>query len=173
MRPRLFTIDRDGPGTLSTMARPRGGRGLGRRIGRLARADVSVLVSLLSDAETTRGLTDEGDEARAAGITFYRLPTPDRHPPDRAAALQLADRLRDHLGRGESVVLHCWAGIGRCSTMAATVLLAEGLDPEAAWARISAARGHRVPDNDTQRAFIRQLADDGLAVTPPPPAPGI
>jgi hypothetical protein len=59
MRPELFTIRRTGPGTLSTMAR-RGGDWLEDEMTGLSAAGVSVLVTLLSDAETSElGLSAE------------------------------------------------------------------------------------------------------------------
>ena len=60
MRRELFTIRRTGPGTLSTMARPRGGDWLEDEMTSLSAAGVSVLVTLLSDAETSElGLSAE------------------------------------------------------------------------------------------------------------------
>ena len=60
MQPQLFTIERNGPGRLATMARPRGGEWLGEEMAGLAAAGVTVLVSLLTDTEmTSLGLTGE------------------------------------------------------------------------------------------------------------------
>jgi hypothetical protein len=64
MRPALFTIRRGGLGRLSTMARPRGGDWLADELGDLAIAGVSVLVSLLTDAEAAEfDLSHEADAA--------------------------------------------------------------------------------------------------------------
>ncbi len=158
MRPDLFTIRRTGPGTLSTMARPRGGDWLADEMSGLSLAGVRVLVSLLSDAEMNElELSNETETAQAAGLVFYRLPTPDRHVPDRSAGLALAGMLRSHLADGASIAIHCRNGIGRASTLAAIVLVLEGVDPRQAWELISAARGLSVPDTDAQRDFILRL----------------
>lgn len=158
MRPELFTIQRTGPGSLSTMARPRGGEWLGQEMADLAAAGVTVLTSLLTDAEMAElELGGQADAARAAGITFYRLPTPDRHVPDPAAGLELATRLRGHLERGDGVAVHCRYGIGRSSTLAAMVLVLEGAEPRQAWAMISAARGMTVPDTAAQLEAVLRM----------------
>ena len=107
MRPELYTINRDRTSTLSTMARPRGGDWLKDDMSGVAGAGVSVLVSLLTDAEMTElGLSGEPRAARDAGLAFYRLPTPDRHVPGRTASVELARTLLAQLAAGQSVAIH-------------------------------------------------------------------
>jgi protein-tyrosine phosphatase len=162
VRPVLFTIERPGDGRLSTMAHPRGGRWLARDMRWLAAARVDVLVSMLADSEAAQlGLAGEGEAAERAGLSFHRLPTPDMTVPDPAAALALAGTLASRLAGGGGVAVHCWAGIGRSSTLAAAVLVLEGLPPAGAWQRISAARGRPVPETDAQRAFVDGLRTGG------------
>jgi protein-tyrosine phosphatase len=162
MCPTLFTIRRDGPGHLSTMARPQGGDRLAGVMRDLAAAGVSILVSMLSDAEMAElDLADESGAAAAAGIAFYRLPTPDFDVPDRSAALELAANLLSRLCDGASVAVHCRGGIGRSSILAAAVLILEGARPADAMDLISAARGMRVPETASQRGFIASLSQAG------------
>ena len=164
MRPDLFMIERDGPGRLHTMAHPRGGEWLSDEMAGLAVAEVDVLVSMLTDHEAAElGLVGEGAAAESAGITFRRVPTPDRQVPDRDTTLAMASVLKDALHRGAGVAVHCRHGIGRCSTLAAAVLILEGLDPATACDRIAATRGLPVPDTPAQRAFIEMLAMPGDA----------
>jgi protein-tyrosine phosphatase len=158
MGPELFTIQRSGPGALSTMARPRGGVRLGQEISGLAAAGISVLVSLLTDAEMAElELSGEAEAAQVSGLEFYRLPTPDRTVPDLDAGLALARTLGAHLQQGAGVAVHCRYGIGRSSTLAAMVLVLEGTEPERALALISAARGTTVPDTGPQRDAVLSL----------------
>jgi protein-tyrosine phosphatase len=160
MQPQLFAIERGGPGRLGTMARPRGGKWLAEEMAGLAAAGVTVLVSLLTDTEmTSLGLTGEDAAAEAAGLDFLRLPTPDFHVPDRSATLALALDLRARLAAGASIVVHCYGGVGRSSTLAAVVLVLEGLAPADAWDRIAVARGRPVPETAAQRAFVIGLPD--------------
>jgi protein-tyrosine phosphatase len=158
MRPDFYVISRDGPGVLATMARPRGGDWLADEMSGLVMAGMSVLVSLLTDAEMTEvGLSAEATAARDAGLDFYRLPTPDRHVPDQEASLALARILRTHLAADQGVAIHCRNGIGRCSTLAAIILVLDGIEPDQAWALISAARGLTVPDTADQQAAVARL----------------
>lgn len=158
MRPVLFTISRDEPGTLSTMLRPRGGEWLEDEMTDLAAAGITIVVSMLTSAEAHGlGLAREGDAARAAGVEFRNLPVPDREVPDRAAVLLLARDLALRLRKGAAVAVHCLHGIGRSSTLAAAVLILEGVQPADAWAKITAARGLQVPDTTEQRQFINSL----------------
>ena len=54
-------------------------------------------------------------------------------------------------------MIHCRAGIGRSSLLAAAVLRVEGRTADEAWQRITEARGLPVPDTDEQRDFLVQL----------------
>lgn len=140
------------------MAHPPGGAFLAQELTALAAVGVTVLVSLLSEGEAAKlGLSDESGAARAAGITFYHLPTPDRHVPDQASSLELARKLSVHLDAGDSIAIHCRYGIGRSSTLAATVLVLQDIQPQQAWDLISAARGRRVPDTAAQRDAITRI----------------
>jgi protein-tyrosine phosphatase len=162
MQPTLFTIARAGRGRLSTMTRPRGGDLLHEEFSGLAATGVTVVVSLLTDAEAAElDLLAEADAAQAVGIEFYRLPTPDREVPERSAVLAIGGMLVHQLSEGASVAVHCRYGIGRSSTLAAAVMVLEGLDPEDAWAQISVARGLPVPDTSSQRAFVATLTPSG------------
>jgi protein-tyrosine phosphatase len=158
MRSTLFTIRRDGPGQLSTMAKPPGGSQLAGEMRDLAAAGVTVCVSLLTDAEMAEfELTGEDGAAAAAGIEFRRLPTMDFGAPDREALVDMAADLAARLRQGAGVVAHCRGGIGRSSILAAAVMIAEGMPSADALERISAARGYRVPETSTQRDFVASL----------------
>lgn len=155
----LFTVEDAGDGTLSTMAHPEGGAGLADRLGALGEAGADVLVSLLTpDEEAELGLVEEERLAGAAGLVFRRLPAPDMSVPDQDAARELVGELSDRLRTGDHVVVHCRAGVGRSSVLAALVLCALGQSTDEAVARISAARGFRVPETPDQRAFVEAVA---------------
>ncbi len=156
--PQLFTIERPGAGRLSTMAAPDGEAQLGPFIHALRGQGVDVLVSLLPPKEEGRlGLAREATVADQAGIDFLRLPTRDFRAPELAATQALAVDLVERLQAGKHVVIHCRGGVGRSSTLAAAVLVHEGLDPDEAWRWISAARGTHVPETRSQRKVIAQL----------------
>ena len=58
---------------------------------------------------------------------------------------------------GKTVVIHCRAGIGRASIIAAAVLTLEVATPTAALEMIAAARGCPVPDTAEQVAWVQQV----------------
>ncbi len=70
----------------------------------------------------------------------------------------LTRTLLEHLEAGAGVAIHCRAGIGRSSCLAAAVLVLDGLEPDEARARITEARGLQVPDTPGQIAFISGLS---------------
>jgi protein-tyrosine phosphatase len=112
---------------------------------------------------------DDEERLRAAGIDFLHLPTPDLHPP----AVDMLDRgvsfVREHVARGDKVLIHCQHGIGRSALLALCVLVELGWEPVDAlshakdrrelvspsraqydgWAGWLAARGQAAPDYHT------------------------
>jgi protein-tyrosine phosphatase len=163
VRTELFSPDRGAaPGRLSTMARPRGGEWLAEEMEALARDGVDRLVCLLTDSELIElDLVNEPTLAREAGLEFVRLPVSDLEVPGAGPTAALAKDLAQSLLGDRHVVIHCRAGIGRSSVLAAAVLVVEGLTPEDAWARVAEARGLPVPDTEAQRAFVDALHADG------------
>lgn len=163
--PQLFWVPRPGPGRLALMAAPRPGDGLTADAAALAAVGVSDVVCLLPDAELARlGLAAEPDTLARNGIRLHRLPVPDFGVPDGTAARVLAATVVDRLARGACVVVHCRGGVGRSSTVAAVVLVREGVAADDAWRVLTTARGRPVPETRAQRAFVAAFAG-----TPLPP----
>jgi protein-tyrosine phosphatase len=123
-------------------------------LARLRELGVTVLVSALTEVEQDAyGLAAEPERARAAGLEFVALPVPDFGVPDPDAARPVLAELRQRLAGGGHVLVHCLGGIGRSSTLAAGILVLEGVDPSAAFDAITEARGLPVPETEAQRAW--------------------
>ena len=118
------------------------------------------MVSLLSDREVqSLGLEAEEEHCRKLGLEFRRLPITDHGIPDSVNAfLELINQLHDASTQSRGIVAHCYAGIGRSTLVAASLLLRAGVELDEALARISDARGVTVPDTTDQRVWLRSLA---------------
>src|SRR5215467_5091627 len=155
----LYTIDSPTPGRLATMARPLGHGSLDREMAALRASGVDVVVSLqAADERAEAGLTGEPDAVRRAGLEFRELPIRDMDVPGVAAARAVVDAVVGDLRAGRNVVVHCWAGIGRSSTIAAAVLIRLGASAADACETVSGARGMRVPETQEQRAWLDEWA---------------
>jgi hypothetical protein len=75
-------------------------------------------------------------------------------PEDLDAYLALVREIAVALRLGERVLVHCAGGCGRSGTFASLVLVALGMDPEAAEAAYRQARGCG-PESPAQRALVR------------------
>jgi protein-tyrosine phosphatase len=163
MKVRVYEVERDGPGRIATMARPRGGDWLPDEMAALAAAGVQVLVSALCDDEMERlDLTGLPAAAAGAGLELVRFPIVDHtapEPADLPAAVALADRLAGDLRAGRFVVTQCLAGIGRSSLLAGATLVRLGVSPADAWGLIRRARGYPVPDSPDQEAWLYTVPD--------------
>jgi protein-tyrosine phosphatase len=165
MRPELYWVPTSLAGRLAILPRPRGDDWLEDEVRGWRRAGIDVVVSLLTPDEATEfGLTGEAEAALAVGIEFLGLPTPDRGVPDRTTFEALVGRLVADVENGRTVAVHCRQGIGRSGLVAAGVLIAAGLDPEAALRRVSEARDRPVPETAEQRDWL--LADRGQTFAP-------
>ena len=67
------------------------------------------------------------------------------------------------LSEGKRVAIHCRAGVGRSALLAAALLVAGGVEVEAAFRRVADARGCPVPDTPEQRAWVARLAPELVA----------
>ena len=156
--PTLYRLPTPSPGQLSTMPRPRGNDWLDDEIAALRDVGVDVLVCLLTSAEAAElGLSGEGIAAIRAGLEFHALPIDDLGVPDHALARPLLDLLHSRLTDGRHVAVHCRAGIGRASLIAAACLIRLGTDPGKIWQIIGAVRGVMVPETDQQRRWPEEF----------------
>jgi protein-tyrosine phosphatase len=143
-------------GRLGIMARPRAGDWLVEEIATWKAGGVDLVVSLLEDEEVTElGLHKEPEICRASDIEFVLFPIPDRGVPESLRrAADLAGWLAAHITAGRAVAIHCRAGIGRSSLIAACALICVRCNAETAFALIARARGMSVPDTDEQRHWL-------------------
>ncbi len=75
------------------------------------------------------------------------------------ATKHLVSSLVDSLNSGQSVVVHCFAGIGRSSLIAALVLAMAGIPEDQCFALISQARGFAVPETKRQEVWFRSFLE--------------
>ena len=145
---------------LGIMARPRGYDWLDDDIGILKRAGVDIIVSALTPTEAEDlGLLQEASCCRNEGILFVSFPIEDRSVPASLPEFsRLIDRLSGHLGGGKAVAVHCRAGIGRSSMIAACLLVRNGFSVETAFRAIEASRGCQVPDMPEQRHWVERFS---------------
>jgi protein-tyrosine phosphatase len=153
---RLHWIDMQIPGRLGTAARPRADDWLEDEIAGWAADGVDIVVCLLELSEVHElGLPREEELCRSHGLAFISFPIPDYSlPKSPQDASKLARGLVDDLEQGRSIVIHCRAGIGRSSTIAACTMICAGVTAADALSRIEAARGVRVPDIEEQREWV-------------------
>lgn len=129
-------------GRLGTMPRPRGGDWLEDEIRSLKQLGIDVVVSLLESHEIHE-LDIEQEQAccEAAGISFLSFPIRDRDVPTSIPETRkLVHAIADLLEEGKNVVIHCRAGIGRSSVIAACVMMVTGATSDQAFLQIEHAR---------------------------------
>lgn len=88
-------------------------------------------------------------------------PIPDLHAPSIDAAAPMLDGLLARLRRGERLLVHCGAGVGRAGTVAAALLVRDGLDGAQALEIVAAHRPLAGPESDAQRALVAAAGQGG------------
>lgn len=161
MRPQVYWINLPMAGRLAIMARPRAGDWLDDEISGWRVQGIDTVVSLLEPEEVSElGLQREAALCRALGIEFLSFPIPDRGIPESLRdAVGLAQWLTTRIGEARVVAVHCRAGIGRSSLIAACTLVCSGIEPAMAFEAIGRARGVSVPDTEGQRDWVTAFRD--------------
>jgi protein-tyrosine phosphatase len=160
MQPIFYNVDTIGSGFLAIMARPRANDWAEEEFAGFADAGIRRILSLLEvHEEYALGLEQEAQLCNDASIGFDSFPIPDRGVPSNKNALsKLSRQIYLDVTGGNSTAIHCRAGIGRSSLVAAAVLLHAGVTPDEAFARIREARGLEVPDTPEQVQWLRDNA---------------
>ncbi|MBI3513299.1 MAG: dual specificity protein phosphatase family protein [Proteobacteria bacterium] len=142
------------------MARPRAGDWLDDEIAGWRAEGVDTVICLLEREEIAElGLHSEAELCQRHGIAFVAYPIPDRGvPASLRDATALAHAAYAMVREGKAVAVHCRAGIGRSSVIAACVLVCAGIPPDSAFAAIAQARGVSVPDTQDERDWVTTFA---------------
>jgi len=145
---------------LAIVSRPRGGDWLVDDLALLPRAGFTAVVSALTPEENEELLLGEEErECRALGLAFLAFPIEDRSVPSSNEAFgSLVRSMARLLDDGNAVAVHCRAGIGRSSLIAAALLVQNGAAADSAFAAIERARGRPVPDTPEQRKWLEGFA---------------
>lgn len=143
---------------LAVVPRPRGRDWLLDDLRALKERGVDTLVSLLTPEESYElGLSDEAQFCGEVGIRFLLFPIADRSVPSSVAAFcEFIEVIDSELNNGRGVGIHCRAGIGRSSLLAACLLLRHGCKPAAAFEAIALSRGCPVPDTPEQHEWVER-----------------
>jgi protein-tyrosine phosphatase len=153
-------------GRLAIMRRPRGGDCLEDEIRDWRAAGIDVVVSLLESLEAQElGLQAEAELCRANGMDFISFPIAAHGVPNsRRDAQQLVNSIAAALAADRAVAIHCQAGIGRSSVIAACALICSGFNPETVFREMSRVRGVSLPETDEQREWVSsfKFASDPL-----------
>lgn len=157
---KVYWIGLDTPGRLGVSRKPQGGDALDEQMQALHQGMVDHVVSLLEPIEADEfGLVGEAEAAQRNGIGFYSFPIVDHGLPANVEHYRrVANAIDGRLRAGQSIVIHCRAGLGRAPSLAICALVAGGMNVDEAILRVGKARGRPVPETDEQYEFVRAFA---------------
>jgi ADP-ribosyl-[dinitrogen reductase] hydrolase len=119
----------------------------------------AAVITLVRPRELERlGVGGLGDAVRQRGMAWHHLPIHDMDTPRAAfeAAWHIVGaELRGRLRRGDDVLIHCRAGLGRAGTIAARLLVELGTHPDEAVAAVRASRPGAI-ETDSQHSHVLQ-----------------
>ncbi len=147
---------------LAIMPRPNGNEWLAQEVRSWEENGINRIVSLLEERETTKlNLENEANECEQNNILFTSFPIQDCGIPESLPkAAQLVRSIELDLLQGQSVGIHCRAGIGCSGLIAGCVLVNLGVPTPDIFPRISRGRGIEVPDTDAQCEWLTKYAKE-------------
>ena len=152
---RLYWINQFADGNLAIMPAPRLDEQLEATLLAWKDEGADVIVSLLEPQEVPDLIAAEQSLCDEFGIEFISFPIRDKTVPNRPGEFSsIARQLADRVSAGRSVAIHCRAGIGRSTVLAACILILLGVDNAVALDMIAAARGIEVPETEAQRQWV-------------------
>ena len=148
------------PGRLEFSSVGVGMRDLDRDIERIMHWQPLTVISLIEQPEfSTLGVADLPQRFEAAPFDWYHCPIGDLGAPGTRFEDQFApieSELLAQLSRGEKVLLHCAAGLGRAGTIAGRLLIGGGKLAEDAIGEIRRARQGTI-ESESQEKYLRSL----------------
>jgi protein-tyrosine phosphatase len=148
-------VETPGPGRIGVCRLPGRSGDLVADLDTAAAWGASTIVSMTELAEmVARGAGALSVETEARGMAWRHFPVSDFGTPEAAAARwrALSAELHRRLDQGESVLLHCAAGLGRSGMVAMRLLVERGVAADDALARVRAARPGAV-ETEQQRQW--------------------
>jgi protein-tyrosine phosphatase len=126
----------------------------------LQKLNINVVVSLLTDIDIEAlDLLHEQACYEQIGIQFIHFPISDFSVSKKEAKfIILAKSLSKQIDLGQIIAIHCKAGIGRSSLLAAAILIHRGFNPNEVFSYISEYRGTAVPDKKSQVDWLLNLS---------------
>ncbi|WP_420610198.1 hypothetical protein [Candidatus Poriferisodalis sp.] len=130
--------------------------------GALDRVNASVVACMLTRHEIELRYPDYGEwldshSDAASSPRALWLPTPDGSVTTDGPVLELVEVVVSALDRGDSVLVHCGAGMARTAVIGILTMVAFGADPAAAAVDFRAARPGGGPDGPPQERQIARL----------------
>jgi protein-tyrosine phosphatase len=134
------------------------GRTLSGDMKALKAEGVTHVACLLTQPEFRHyGVEDLLEAYRRAGLSVRHLPIFDQRAPSRTEMAGLVGWMREGLGRGGRVLVHCAGGLGRSGLAAACFLKGTGVSTEDAIAEVRRCRGPRAVESALQEDFVRRF----------------
>lgn len=152
----------DVPGRLGLTSIPGGEASLTEDLDALEAQGVTDIVCLVEEVELEwmdppETMLQRQLSVERKGMSFYNYPIEDYEAPDLYEAKQIVQLIMEALEKGRSVIVHCWAGLGRAGTIAACVCVSQGMMPLQAIQHVRWIRPGAI-QSEQQEALIKAFS---------------
>lgn len=125
-------------------------------LSRLRLGRIDLVACLLEEEEMERygeTLASRREAIQTAGMDFHSTQVEDFEPPSRPQLEELLSVIQGAASAGRRVLIHCVAGLGRAGTVAACLLVDQGMQPEHAISLVRWIRPGAI-QSESQEQFI-------------------
>lgn len=136
------------------------GDGLEQDLATIRAWGATALISLVEQDELDfLGITGIGQQAQQIALGWHHLPIADFQAPGLAFEQSWNEHgptILSRLRKGERIMIHCLAGLGRTGTIAARILVELGSTPPAAIAHVREARPGAIQNPEQERYLLER-----------------
>ena len=162
LKPKLHWIQQIEPYGIAVAQCPIGFKALAISVQSWQQAEVTLVISLLEEHESARfGVAKEAELCEKEGLRFFSYPIEDFNTPDSMDDFNIfVNRILQFILKGDKVLIHCYAGVGRTGILAACLIATlKKIPTHEIFVLLRESRGYEMPATRAQKEWVEKFIE--------------